>query len=172
MRKEVFEGVGGEVGGQIHRYIVVGEDDPSGSPAAEALLPLPIGGLGHRLLAILRISQGDYLRDFRRANLCQRRWDPKEAKRSAAKIVLENRERLPVIMLGDRVSQAFGFDFRPFVVYYGVRASWMGPGEDSSPDDLRAIRFACLPHPSGRNRMWNRPDCAESARTAFRGLTE
>lgn len=122
--------------------LLVGEANPHGANPEFALYPLPEHAAGGRLAAILDMSRSTYLRAFRRVNLCPRRWSMRDAREHAAGIA--SRERGPIVLLGRRVAEAFGF---------GAAPPFSAQGQ-----------FYLLPHPSGLNRVWNDPRAAERAR--------
>lgn len=101
-----------------------------------ALYPRPAGCAGHRLRKVLGMSEVEYLESFERINLCATRWDKSLAERLAAYIL--STEKKKFILLGARVTRAFGLPFIPFSSHF----------EDGKV-------FVVFPHPSGRCRIWN-----------------
>ena len=129
------------------RPLLVGECNPYGGRPMFALYPYPDRSSGARLAHILGLTRKNYLLRFERTNLCVDRWSIRAA-RLAADSILAKRpvcpiEVTPIILLGSKVCQAFGVAYEPFC---GIR------------------NFRMLPHPSGRNRIWNDPRAAERAR--------
>lgn len=137
--------------------LLVGEDNPYGSDPRFALYPKPPHSAGGRLChRILQITEKAYIRDFDRMNLCSGKWSIAEARESAARILRDRlgQERVdgPVaifVLLGSKVCNAFGVPFTPF--------SLQSCG-----------RYIVLPHPSGRNRLWNDPMSFDLARDVLR----
>lgn len=127
--------------------VIVGELNPYGGSDKFALYPSPDGCSGHRLCClILGMSRRSYLESFERANLCSGKWSVPAARKRAQELV-DNHQRL--ILCGSKVSAAFGVPFLPFV----RRSTWL-----------------VLPHPSGRNLLWNEPRIFEKARAAVMSL--
>ncbi len=124
--------------------LLVGEDNPHSSDPAMALHVDFVDGAGSRLAGILGLSVDEYLSRFRRANLCRRGWDRREALREAEHLVTVVDPTF-VVLLGRKVCDAFGVPFEPFTVKTGALAT-----------------YAVLPHPSGRCRTWN--DAGNAAR--------
>lgn len=133
--------------------LLVGEANPHGADPEMALYPLPERASGGRLAAILGLSRGEYLERFDRCNLCPSTWSAASARRRAAEILAE-RAGGRIVLLGAKVSRAFGLHYRPFV--HGR----IGP--------TASVGYAVLPHPSGLNRLWNEAGSAESARMVLR----
>jgi hypothetical protein len=111
-----------------------------------ALYPLPVGCTGNRLFEMLReadplVTMSGYARRFERLNLVVGRWD-------AGKANVRAREMMPaligrnVVLLGREVARAFGFDS-------------FGPVAERRTKD--GAIFHLLPHPSGRNPLYNDP---------------
>lgn len=125
--------------------IIVGESNPYGGDDYYALYPVPDGCSGHRLCClILGMRRHDYLEAFERTNLVQGKWGMRAARLRAAEL----RGRL--ILLGSKVSMAFGVEFMPFSRY-------REPERD----------LLVLPHPSGLCRLWGEPDAFRKARAAL-----
>lgn len=124
------------------RAVLVGEDNPYGPSPDMALYPAPEGSAGWRLcVLILMLQRADYLRRFARVNLCDGLWSTREARARAAELAATG---VPVVMLGAKVSAAFGRSAQ----------------EPFTRDGL----FYRLPHPSGRCRVWNDPGAFGRAR--------
>lgn len=110
---------------------LVGEDNPYGGDEYFALYPAPDGCSGHRLCClILGMGRQAYLDSFDRTNLCRGKWAMLDARRRAAELLGNGK----LILLGRKVATAFDLDFKPLTVIADVMM---------------------LPHPSGRNRLWN-----------------
>ena len=134
--------------------LLVGEMNPYSSDPRRALYPLPRGATGDRLREILELSDAEYLRLFDRADLFHKgeRWKVADARARAADLAAG---RDDLVLLGTRVCHAFNVPFVPFTVHRLVRPM-------NTSDDLARVRI--LPHPSGRNRMWDDPTAAKRAR--------
>lgn len=137
----------------------MGEDNPFGEDPRFALYPYPERASGGRLARILGLEPREYLRLFDRANLCRGRWAIREAREGAAQIFWRNAGHdRAIVLLGRKVVAAFSacdldrILLRPFAF---VRI----PGGPT---------YASLPHPSGRNTIWNDPSTRESARSLLR----
>ncbi len=127
------------------KVLIVGESNPFGGGDEFALYPAPDGCSGHRLCClILGMRQDDYLEAFDRCNLVQGKWSIVAARKKAES--LRNRR---VILCGSRVCAAFGVPFQPLLPL--MAAEYL--------DTL------ILPHPSGRNLIWNQDGIMEDVRT-------
>lgn len=120
---------------------LVGENNPYGNPPRFDLYPYPERSSGHRLCyLLLGVDRKLYLDEerFHRVNLLRAsKWSAPAARESAAK-VRADATGCPVVLLGQKVSLAFGLDYKPFTLVV-------------LPDLIAAI----VPHPSGLNRAWN-----------------
>jgi hypothetical protein len=125
--------------------LLVGEANPYGADPYFALYPLPEQASGGRLARILGLSESQYLRFFDRRNLCPTKWSAPVARAQAEAIRESIRlgERTAVVLLGAKVSRAFGLDYAPFTA---------------------SRHLYVLPHPSGLNRIWNEAGSVERAR--------
>lgn len=131
---------------------LIGELNPYGADPEYALYPLPEYASGGRLARILRMSRGQYLRAFERRNLCTGKWSAPDARKTAT-AVLTCAQGAPLVLLGAKVSKAFGFDeFLPWMWHAPSPCDGVGP-------------VVVLPHPSGLNRLWNQPDAEQRARS-------
>lgn len=137
--------------------LLVGEDNPYGSDPRYALYPEPEYSAGGRLCRlIMQMTVRQYIRAFERVNLCSGKWSMPEAKAYAKKLAAwAYHSGTPMVLLGSKVAGAFGLKFDPFT--YGDTVF----GEVG--DALFSVRIVQLPHPSGRNRMWNEPGSIEKA---------
>ncbi len=124
--------------------LIVGEVNEKGG---KPLFPYPANGSGGRLCKILGLPPLEYMFTFDRVNLCTATWNP-----IAARMVAQGLMRRPrtFILLGAEVTAAFGFPFTPFVVMHDPYS-----------------KYAMLPHPSGRCRIWNDPIAAQKARVCL-----
>ena len=129
--------------------ILVGESNPYGNDPRYALFDLPERAAGHRLRTLIfGVRRTTYAR-FHRVNLCDGEWNL-DAAREKAQRVLNDLPNATLILFGRKVASAFGLspDAAPFLQYR----------HDSKQDAVY------LPHPSGRNREWNREGAFERAR--------
>lgn len=125
--------------------ILVGESNPYGADPHYALFPLPEGCSGHRLChKVLGMSRRTYLESFDRVNLCVGEWCGEEARTKAVQLLSDPR-REKFLLLGSKVSVAFGLRYLP-LLSFGARL--------------------ILPHPSGACRLWDEPGTFEHARRA------
>lgn len=129
------------------RPLLVGEDNPYSLDPRFALYPHPRNSAGGRLcFDVMRLSIKDYIRGFERVNLCERqRWDDREARESFVRI-WDMPDRT-IILLGAKVCGAFGLRYEPFKVI----------------SECFRHKVIILPHPSGRNRVWNEPGASNRA---------
>jgi hypothetical protein len=128
--------------------LLVGELNPYGVDPRYALYPLPRGASGDRLRNIFDMSVVEYIGKFERTNLCVGEWSIEEA-REKARVIKASKEWSVIILLGAKVCKAFGLHYKPLV---------------------REGRYLILPHPSGRNLMWNSPDCVMQARRMVKSV--
>lgn len=154
-----MNGAAGPAGTPIPPYLI-GESNPYGADPRYALYPLPERSAGGRLCRlIVRMPAHDYIAYYRRFNLCSGSWRMKEARKTAEATLAEVRRIRSVarcrgeavyppklVLLGAKVSEAFGIVFEPFTVYSGT---WCD--------------YIMLPHPSGLNRLWNEPGSYDRA---------
>jgi hypothetical protein len=131
--------------------LLVGESNPHGGNPAYALYPHPKGCAGDRLCRlVMGLEPDDYLERFDRRNLCPSKWGAKTAKEHAAAIRLGAHKK--IVLLGARVCEAFGLDFKPFSHIY----LW-GPVNGQ-------VDYVLLPHPSGMCRTWHEPGSFDRGR--------
>lgn len=148
------------------RAIIVGEAPGPNTFNDCPMYPYPERSAGGRLLKMSGMKPLDYLRAFHRVNLnveYSKHWgapQQEEARHTAGLLgpVAENLA-LPLVLLGVRVARAFGLE-------HAEQLQWMRfngePGnaartwlpEKAVDTGLRAVR---LPHPSGRNHVYNNP---------------
>lgn len=141
--------------------LLVGEDNPYGALPEYALYPLPSGCSGNRLCNdIMGLRHSTYL-GLWRINLCDGKWATKSARTRAE--MLHQTMLGPwrtTIMFGRKVAEAFGkitgktlkpFEVTKHTVYFSEYAN--------------AVRtYISLPHPSGRNLVWNQETVRANAR--------
>jgi hypothetical protein len=147
--------------------LLVGESNPYQTDPEEgrrfALYPDPPHSAGGRLCGeILGLTERDYLRMFDRTNLCGVKWNQREAAEEANRLVEARSAGDLILCCGARVAGAFGFVFLPFTI--GQFDSLLASRVAGWP------RAAILPHPSGRNRIWNDPGSIELFRLTLRRL--
>jgi uracil-DNA glycosylase len=137
------------------KLVIVGE-----APSGESLLGRPglalTGGSGRNLCAIAGWDWLEYLRHTERRNLFidpMPVWDRKAARVSADELTLALEGRT-VIVLGAKVAEAFDLGEDPD--YRWLHLDWAD--------------VARVPHPSGRNRLWNSPQERKLAREFLHGL--
>lgn len=127
--------------------LLVGEDNPYGSYPGFALYPRPERAAGNRLRQILGLRERTYLA-IHRTNLCTGKWSMREARRRSSLLLAPSVPWLVLVLLGRKVGTAFNF-----------RGGFFSVEERSD-----FFRLVSLPHPSGRNRMWNEVGAKERAR--------
>lgn len=134
--------------------ILVGEANPFGNGPEFDLWPDPPNCSGGRLQKILGLSRTEYLRSFDRLNLCRGKWRIRDARTEVSRILFAAVDGggRDIILLGSKVCLAFDEEFKPF----NVR-------------EIHAGRLIVLPHPSGRNRIWQKPGTKEQARALVIG---
>jgi len=122
--------------------VLIGESNPYGGAPEFALYCYPAGSSGDRLRRILGLDPTAYL-ELERVNLCVGAWVTAAAVQKARGIVRGSpgSDRV-LVLLGRRVSSAFeqvvGEPLLPF-----------------SATSASSVRIVSLPHPSGRNLVWN-----------------
>jgi hypothetical protein len=137
--------------------LLVGELNPYGADPKFALYPFPRGAAGDRLCRlIMGLSGGEYMARFDRVNLCAGRWSVRDARAMANRLSREAEERPAIVLLGRKVSDAFGIEYEPFTVKRGREraGAWR-------------TTVVVLPHPSGLCRTWNETGAIDRARAAL-----
>lgn len=127
----------------FRRVAVIGEMNPYGADPDMALYPLPYGASGDRLRRIMGLSMADYIA-LTRLNLCVGKWSIVAARRTVAEWFRPNYD--VIVMLGRKVALACASTLVAF-----------------ETDGY----LVALPHPSGRNLVWNAPDSVERARSVL-----
>lgn len=146
----------------VNKILLVGELNPYGADPEFALYPLPEHASGARLKALLNLSLGDYLKKHDRVNLCSGMWDSRAAAEHAQRLHAGRLDGTGIVLLGAKVAQAF-------------RSAAAYPDSTFAPFALeqhQTIWYLSLPHPSGRNRVWNNPQAAVKALWAYEELRE
>lgn len=142
--------------------LLVGEANPYGGDPEFALYPHPRGCSGHRLCEkVMGLTDREYLARFDRVNLCPERWVGKQARARADALRAEYRGGV-LVLLGAKVTRAFGLLFDPFLV------ERRGPVWPATASDAHTTTCVVLPHPSGLSRAWNAPGAFDRARAALR----
>ncbi len=134
--------------GESPTVLVVGELNPYGADPRMALFHLPRRASGDRLRQILGLSDVDYSRLLAKLNLCAGRWSTPAARRRARLVLETGAAPRVLVLLGQRVRDAFG---APDFYRVGVVGEKL---------------VATLPHPSGLCRLWNDPGAVGRARSA------
>jgi len=90
--------------------LLVGEANPYGADPRYALFPHPERSAGYRLARLIMAmpSRQSYLDAFDRTNLCPERWSAPVARARAQEILAERGVWDCVVLLGSKVSGAFG----------------------------------------------------------------
>lgn len=144
------------------KILLVGEDNPLHVDPHFALYHQPPGCAGHRLQSkILGLRPRQSYLPIWRANLCTGGWDRTMASDRAALLVGQAGPWNVVVMLGAKVGDAFkratrwtgiNDSFTTTVVPGSTLATSCGLRGAAMPEDTT---FVALPHPSGRNTLWN-----------------
>lgn len=137
--------------------LLIGEANPYGADPSFALYPRPERASGHRLCTlVMGLRETEYLRNFDRVNLCPEKWSAPTSRFSAQRIMAGDHQK--IVLLGAKVTGAFGFKFEPFTMI-----------EPHAPETVpNGKTYVILPHPSGLNRMWGKPGAYDQARQILR----
>lgn len=139
------------------RILLVGEDNPYGSDPEFALYCYPPGCAGYRLRRILGLPQHQYLA-LHRKNLCDTAWSRANARARAMELRSPEAPWRVMVLLGRKVAETFeriALDGVPLVAF-------------STKTCCLGMTFVSLPHPSGRNLVWNQPWAPTRAREILR----
>lgn len=155
--------------------LLCGEDNPLSSSPHHALYHQPINCAGHRLQSkILGVRPRETYLGMWRTNLCVGGWDRTMAQDRAALLAGQAVPWSVVVMLGVKVAGAFAHATRrrnlgePFAVTKMTGAELrIATGMRSDAEPL-GCTFVALPHPSGRNTLWNLPENIDRARAILR----
>lgn len=131
--------------------LVIGEMPGRSTSSKLPLFPYPANSSGGRLLKMSGMSVGTYLGRLERVNLIKdyaTTWDHDKAVGNAIDLI-NSTKHTRIIILGDRVGQAFGF-----VKFFSVH-------------EYKGMIFNCIPHPSGLNRTYNNPIARAGAKAAL-----
>lgn len=140
------------------RAVLLGMNNPVSSKPEHVLYPYPPQCTGWRILEMLKtrmpeVTRHQYLTGFERVNLVNSKtWDRAQAK-TAAKRLPSLYQGRTILVLGGDVRDALEL---PEVLIHPVRKD--------------GCVWRQLPHPSGRNRWYNDPDCVALAATLLEEL--
>lgn len=136
--------------------LIVGEMPGCSTSSALPMFPYPPNSAGGRLLKMSLLTPGAYLGRLMRTNLfsdwneeTNDRWPRGEAEERARLIHEATPREMRVVLLGARVSQAFGLDEYMKLV------------------EQNGVLYTAIPHPSGRNLKYNDPIVRTGARAAL-----
>ena len=132
--------------------LLVGEMNPYGADPHYALFCEPENSAGGRLCRLVCALRRPTYLAINRTNLCSHRWIKEEARRRAGLMMACEKWNV-IIMLGRKVSGAFGYRGDPFT-------------KVDLPD--YQLTLVSLPHPSGRCLAWNVPGAFDRARELLR----
>lgn len=138
--------------GACRKVLFLGEDNPQSSDPFFALYPAPERCAGDRLCNyILRMPEDNYLACWR-TNLCHDGpWNLRRARARADVLLGQHTPWGVIVVLGAKVAKiagkCVGIELEPFKAY-----------------ETMSGYIVYLPHPSGRNLVWNSRDMREKAR--------
>lgn len=141
------------------RVILCGEDNPYGSAPEFALYCYPPGCSGYRLRRILGLPQHQYLA-LHRTNLCEGTWSKEHARARARELLVPSAPWRVMVLLGRKVAETFEKVAlgNELLVPFATRTCCPG------------MTLVALPHPSGRNLVWNQAWAPKRARQILRDL--
>lgn len=158
--------------------ILVGEANPYSRDPEMALFHLPRGATGDRLRRLVLGLRAWRYERLRRFDLCERRWSIAEAREEAQRL----RNAYPTgrfVLLGVKVAEAFGWKITGG--YVGAESEARMPPLAAEhflaqpkirPEETHALvgqgRLIFIPHPSGLNRFWHRPEAVRVCREVLR----
>jgi len=130
--------------------VIVGEMPGSAGWETCTLFPYPSGSAGARLHTMSELSIEQYLARLRRVNLLQTKggWSEVEAQRRRGELIVEVGPETRMLLLGAHVRASFGL----------TDLDWFE----------RRGRFCAIPHPSGRNPLYDSPRYRQLAGEAVR----
>lgn len=138
------------------RGMLVGEAPGPNTDASLPLFPEPSNSAGARLLKYADITHYDWLGKLVKVNLCDGPWSARRAIEGRVRVLsylldkdnYRGGEPLRVLLLGARVTRAWGA--------VPERARHAGFGyTDMRLGGSSTLRVAWIPHPSGRNLLYN-----------------
>lgn len=132
------------------RVLLIGEDNPQSADPSFALWNYPPNCAGERLQRlILNLEPRTYLACWR-TNLCNPAWSIRAAQARAAELLAATDAPWTLIVaLGSKVAKLL--EVEPMSTRLVDGAGWRGA-------------IVAIPHPSGRNRVWNAPEAIATAR--------
>ncbi len=150
------------------RVLLVGEDNPLSSAPEHALFCHPPGCAGARLQSdILGVSRATYLALWR-TNLCSPKWSAPAARDRAHDLLFDAaRPWSTIVLLGRKVADVFARVLEPsarsplsgkraeFSPFSSTRLDDRGRWVDHLIPQQYDVTIVSLPHPSGRNLLWN-----------------
>ncbi len=145
--------------------LLVGMAPGRNSNPRAPLFPAPRNSSGHRLVELIGLTRGEYMKMYDRVN-CLPAYpgaDPKQkgdrfpmaSAKLAAAVHRQHFRGRRVIFIGRQVAHAFGFPKSRLDFFH-----WSGCHE-------WGYRCAVVPHTSGCNRFWNDPENRARAREFF-----
>lgn len=159
------------------RVILIGQAPGPNTKPEAPLYPYPATSAGGRLASFLGLSLREYLERFERYNVLNHfpgqggsgedRF-PKSEARCAAQAMWPFLRGRRVVFVGRQVAEAFGFGAVPFLE--SVEALNRKIGEPGTSTADHKTTFVVIPHPSGRNPWYSRPENREALRTYFDGV--
>lgn len=126
------------------------------------------GKCGVFLASLMGISQEEMLAQHEMLNVLDY-WPgkglggdkfPMPLAKIAARKMLESLRNKPVILLGSNVARAFGAKRFRYLEHYEIR-------DPQHSSEIIVPFMVVVPHPSGVNRWWNRPESRDVARKFF-----
>lgn len=138
--------------------LIVGESNPFGGDEYFALYPEPDGCSGDRLCRmVMGLRRETYMEAFERANLVRGKWSMRAARLNVLSLIGSTgaARAFDFVLLGRKVAEAFGIP------------KHLQPPHIEHRD---VLRFVCLPHPSGLNRMWSNPGLVPACREVLRAV--
>jgi hypothetical protein len=137
------------------RVLLVGEDNPQSVDPKHALYCYPSGCAGNRLQEdILQMAASGYLALWR-TNLCTPAWSLVAARKRASELLDTAAPWELVVMLGRKVTSVFD-----------KVCGELEPTPPFSHHSWGRFTLVHIPHPSGRNLVWN----SEANRSRARGI--
>lgn len=139
--------------------LLVGEMPGENTSDRLPMFPYPAGSAAGRLLRLSGMTPGMYLGRFWRRNLFTSydpRWNSVAAKTKAEEVREWTRKvdgSIRVILLGTKVAAAFGIPM------------WGRASETTPTNNL--VEYATIPHPSGRNPIYNQEKAKQAAQLAM-----
>jgi hypothetical protein len=138
----------------VNKILLVGELNPYGADPEYALYPLPAHASGNRLKEILGLTLREYLKEHDRVNLCTGSWSAKAAKLRAFELLEVREPGTGLVLCGSKVAYAFNQTYPGGFLHRTARGLFV----------------LVIPHPSGRNRVWNDPAAAADVRERYAAL--